>query len=143
MKLLEEDCPDECRNSHYVDAHLLQVRSAALALLRWSDKIPAHKQQEYDRLVRTHLNVLEEDDLSAEKLQEAINVEYRIANPNYVAGPEWVLRSLSCDAVKIEHFIKLWRQHFVTTVQPKFLPHGWSVDAPVTSNVQETAHVDR
>jgi hypothetical protein len=132
MKLLEQDYSEKCRNSHYVDVHLHQVRSAALALLRWRDTIPAEKQREYDRLVRTHLNVLD-DELSAEKLQEAINVEYRIANPNYIAGPEWVVRSLSGDAVKIKHFVKQWRQHFVTTLQPEFLPHGWSVDAPVTS----------
>jgi hypothetical protein len=143
MKELEEDCPDKCRNPHYVNVHLHQVRSAALALLRWSDKIPAQKLQEYDRLVRNHLNVSSGEELSPEKLQEAINVEYRIASPDYIAGPEWVIRSLGSSSVKIERFVKQWRQHFVATVQPKFLPHGWSVDAPVTSNVQATANVDR
>jgi hypothetical protein len=71
-------------------------------------------------------------------LQEAIDVKYQIANPNYVAGPEWVVRLLDSDGVKLERFIKQWRQHFVTTVQPKFLAHGWNVDALIISNVQET-----
>lgn len=137
MKVLEKDCPVECRNSHHVDVNLYQVRSAALALLRWKDKIPTQKLQEYDRLVRNHLN-LTSGELSREQLQEAIDVEYQIANPNYIAGPEWVVRSLDSDGVKLERFIKQWRQHFVSTVQPKFLPHGWSIDAPVTSSVHET-----
>ena len=137
MKVLEKDCPVECRNPHHVDIHLHQVRSAALALLRWKDTIPAEKLKEYDSMVRNHLNVTS-GELSKEKLQEAIDIEYQIANPNYIAGPEWVVRSLHSDDIKLERFIKQWRQHFVSTVQPKFLPYGWSVDAPVTSSVQET-----
>lgn len=29
---------------------------------------------------------------------------------------------------KIEKFIKLWRKHFIDTMNPQFMPHGWSVD---------------
>jgi hypothetical protein len=29
---------------------------------------------------------------------------------------------------KIEDFVKLWRNHFIETMQPKFMPNGWSVD---------------
>ena len=32
------------------------------------------------------------------------------------------------DNVKIEQFIKDWRMHFVETMAPRYLPHGWSVD---------------
>lgn len=31
-------------------------------------------------------------------------------------------------AAKIEQFVKLWRKHFIETMQPKYMPHGWSVD---------------
>ena len=121
-----------------MDVHLHQVRSAALD----RDARFARKLQEYDRLVRMHLKV-SSDELSREQFQEAIGVEYRIANPNYIAGPEWVGRSLESDGKTLERFIKQWRQHFVTTVQSKLLPHGWSVGAPVTINVQETTPIDR
>lgn len=30
--------------------------------------------------------------------------------------------------VEIDNFVKLWRDHFVSTMNPKFLPAGWSVD---------------
>ena len=29
---------------------------------------------------------------------------------------------------KIENFVKLWRKHFIDTMQPKFMPIGWSID---------------
>lgn len=29
---------------------------------------------------------------------------------------------------KIEEFIKLWRLHFINTMQPKYMPNGWSVN---------------
>jgi exonuclease 3'-5' domain-containing protein 2 len=29
---------------------------------------------------------------------------------------------------KIEEFVKLWRNHFIKTMQPQFMPYGWSVD---------------
>lgn len=30
-----------------------------------------------------------------------------------------------------EAFIKLWRNHFIDTMQPKFMPIGWSIDTPI------------
>lgn len=134
-----EDCrPKKCRSASFVDAHLHRVKSAALALLRWKHKLPQKKIDEYDTLVRAHLNISSHtEELSDKQLQEASNVEYRIANTNYIAGPEFVIRSLNNNDDKIEKFIQDWRQHFVDTVQPRFLPEGWSIDAPVTSNVQD------
>ena len=41
----------------------------------------------------------------------------------------------SINKIYIEEFIKEWRHQFVDTLQPRFLPEGWSIDAPVTSNV--------
>lgn len=29
---------------------------------------------------------------------------------------------------KIEEFVKLWRNHFIKTMNPKYMPNGWSVD---------------
>jgi len=35
----------------------------------------------------------------------------------------------------IEDFVKLWRQHFIDTMQPKYMPTGWSVDFRVKTNI--------
>jgi len=36
---------------------------------------------------------------------------------------------------KIEDFVKLWRNHFVDTMQPKFMPNGWSVDFRIKTKI--------
>jgi len=38
-----------------------------------------------------------------------------------------VVQKLDTDEKLIE-FIKLWRQHFIDTMNPKYMPEGWSVD---------------
>ena len=36
---------------------------------------------------------------------------------------------------KIEDFVKLWRNHFVDTMQPLFMPTGWSVDFRIKTKI--------
>ena len=36
---------------------------------------------------------------------------------------------------KIEEFVKLWRNHFLNTTKPKFMPYGWSVDFRIKTKI--------
>jgi len=36
---------------------------------------------------------------------------------------------------KIEEFVKLWRNHFIETMQPLFMPNGWSVDFRIKTKI--------
>ncbi len=36
---------------------------------------------------------------------------------------------------KIEEFVKLWRTHFIETMQPQFMPQGWSVDFRIKTKI--------
>jgi hypothetical protein len=36
---------------------------------------------------------------------------------------------------KIEEFVKLWRNHFINTMKPKFMPKGWSVDFRIKTKI--------
>lgn len=36
---------------------------------------------------------------------------------------------------KIEDFVKLWRNHFIDTMQPEFMPNGWSIDFRIKTNI--------
>lgn len=36
---------------------------------------------------------------------------------------------------KIEEFVKLWRTHFIETMQPKFMPYGWSIDFRIKTKI--------
>ena len=36
---------------------------------------------------------------------------------------------------KIEEFVKLWRKHFIDTMNPQFMPVGWSVDFRIKTKI--------
>jgi exonuclease 3'-5' domain-containing protein 2 len=36
---------------------------------------------------------------------------------------------------KIEDFVKLWRNHFIETMHPMFMPNGWSVDFRIKTKI--------
>jgi exonuclease 3'-5' domain-containing protein 2 len=36
---------------------------------------------------------------------------------------------------KIENFVKLWRKHFIDTMQPQFMPNGWSINFRIKTNI--------
>jgi hypothetical protein len=143
MHSLEEELEEHCRHASFINQDLYRVKSAALALTksRWNKhKLPCEKIQQYQTLVRNYLNISSHDDISQEQLQLAAAVEYRIPNPDYISGPQFVMQSLLLhdhqDDDEVEQFIKDWRRHFIDTVQPRFLPQGWSIDSPVMSTTR-------
>jgi hypothetical protein len=36
---------------------------------------------------------------------------------------------------KIKDFVRLWRNHFIETMQPQFMPNGWSVDFRIKTKI--------
>jgi len=36
---------------------------------------------------------------------------------------------------KFEDFVKLWRKHFIDTMNPQFMPNGWSIDFRIKTNI--------
>jgi hypothetical protein len=36
---------------------------------------------------------------------------------------------------KIMEFVKLWRNHFIDTMQPKYMPNGWSIDFRIKTKI--------
>ncbi len=36
---------------------------------------------------------------------------------------------------KIREFVKLWRNHFIDTMQPQFMPNGWSIDFRIKTKI--------
>lgn len=118
---------------NHIDPHQQHVRSAALALLRWKAKLPESRIVDYEATVRQHLGVPSDCILSPEQLQQAIDVNYTVENPNYISGAELVVNHLMQGGHdRIADFIKEWRSFFLKTVQPRHLPRGWRVDAQVT-----------
>lgn len=125
------------------DPILGNVRSCAIALVRWKDKMPQEKIASHERDVREYLasickNEQEREailngteELTKSQLQKACSVNYRRKNPNFVPGSEVVVRSLANNPRSIEEFILDWREHFIATVNPKYMPRGWRINNPV------------
>jgi len=53
--------------------------------------------------------------------------KFKKINKEYFDHGYHVMQKLDTDE-KIDEFIKMWRQHFIDTMHPQFMPNGWSVD---------------
>ena len=45
-----------------------------------------------------------------------------------------VVRKLDTEE-KIMEFVKLWRKHFIETMKPEYMPHGWSIDFRIKTKI--------
>ena len=140
VKEMEEECnvdektglPIPHEPPHLVDTTQYHLRSCSLALLRWRGRLPTDKIEAYERVVCDYLGIALTD-LTPERLQEVIHVEYRKPNPLYVPGPERIVSRLKNEE-QIKRFVVDWRKFFIDVMAPRFLPLGWNIDLAVKSN---------
>jgi hypothetical protein len=117
-----------------LDRRLHNIRSSALALQKYKEKLPPKKVTEYEVLLRDWFGLTEDQELTALHLQEADEIESRLPNPKYISGATLVLESLNNSDEAIEVFVREWREFFLETMDPRFLPAGWDVGSPVQSD---------
>ena len=115
---------------------LYHIRSCAMALLRYGNHLPSHKQLEYQKVVKGHHNMNDDEILTEELLQATTEMETDSPNPKYIPGADLVVETLTCEE-KIEDFIRDWRSHFLSSLRPRYLPQGWSVNNPVHSDERD------
>lgn len=77
------------------------------------------RQLTYIQLYKLYLIVKEVHNVEIENFKK----EYR----EYYDHGYRVVQKLDTEE-KIEDFVKLWRTHFIKTMNPKYMPHGWSID---------------
>ena len=102
------------------------VRSAGRALLKdfERNKIPKNRKLELIKVLLDHFNKTEID---IEVIKIASDLDPYIENEDYVSHAESVVNYFQENS-GILALEKLWRQHFLTTMKPKFLPRNWSID---------------
>ncbi|XP_051252166.1 exonuclease 3'-5' domain-containing protein 2 isoform X2 [Dicentrarchus labrax] len=111
------------------DSDRRRVRSAARALLTAGDGLPEQRREELQALIKSFLDVNEEKELTDEALQQAAGLETRIFNEAYVPHGLKVVRAHAEQGLRgLMDLERHWRQHFLTTMQPRHLPPLWSVD---------------
>ena len=106
------------------DPKLRKVKSAAKALSHAGNRIPEDRRQELCHIVQNHFSG---SALTPEMISQAATIETHKENANFVSHGFEVVKKV-CAEDKLLEFEKMWRKHFVDTMQPKFLPPLWSVD---------------
>ncbi|MEQ2206442.1 hypothetical protein XENOCAPTIV_029357, partial [Xenoophorus captivus] len=111
------------------DSDRRRVRSAARALLSAKDGLPEQRREELQALIKNYMNMNEEQELTDEALQEAASLETRILNEAYIPHGLKVVQAHAGRGLRgLMELERRWRQHFLTTMQPRHLPPLWSVD---------------
>ena len=106
------------------DPERKKVKSAAKALNYAGNKLPHDRSQQLMLIVQTHFNTSE---LTPEMITEAATMETRKENSNFVSHGQEVVKKVREEG-KLLEFEKTWRQHFLDTMRPQYLPPLWSVD---------------
>ncbi|XP_042244809.1 exonuclease 3'-5' domain-containing protein 2 isoform X2 [Thunnus maccoyii] len=111
------------------DADRRKVRSAARALLTAGEGLPEQRREELQDLIKSFLDMNEEQELTDEALQQAASLETRIFNEAYVPHGLKVVHAYAEQGLRgLMNLERRWRQHFLTTMHPRHLPPLWSVD---------------
>jgi hypothetical protein len=137
MKELEYQCkPAGGYPTKYImDQTLFHVRTCAMALYHWKNKMPTYKVIQYESVVTNYLLSIqwftEKAHLTTEDLDIALNVKYQTENPNFIASSTFVVQKLASDSDQVEAFVKRWRHYFIESMAPRYMPIGWTVDHPV------------
>jgi hypothetical protein len=139
--------PPETAQPEWIDPHRQAIRNAAVAVSKWKTKLPKSKIKEYERKIADYFRIdYPTKPIPETIISDACQLTTRKPNPNFVSGVDLVIESLlkshsntdraaedelGFDEVQLTHFIREWRRNFVQSIQPRFLPAAWSVDAPV------------
>lgn len=107
--------------------HLKQLKSAARALLRNGDKIPEPRRLELESQFLEHFPP--GTVITTELLTEYSDIDIYKDNENFLRHGEKVVQYfIEGGGGGIIQLEKMWRQHFLTSMKPRFLPELWSVD---------------
>ena len=106
------------------DPELKKVKCAAKALVYAGEKIPEARRNE---LLSTVKDYFKHDNPTQEMLREAADLETRRENCDFVSHGRQVVRKVR-EAGELLAFERMWREHFLETMKPKYLPPLWTVD---------------
>lgn len=119
--LNEEGGPKIIENSE-----LKQLRSAARALMFNGDRIPQLRKEELEKIILKHYEGAKQ--LTSEILQECINVDVIETVGGYTPHGLKVVQEYQEKLGGLIELEKLWREHFLKNMQPKYLPNLWNVN---------------
>jgi len=150
MKVLDTDA----QNKENLTFYKRKPRS----IIRGNNKIPIERLQEmYDEFITASFQIIESQSLDREQEQEFMQLLKNAEEHNNQLDVDLCEKALKLKTKKtqtiptkrqnlhgkilidkmggeevIPEFIKMWREHFVDTMKPKYLPKNWSIDHSIT-----------
>jgi hypothetical protein len=131
-----------------IDQNRKRLKSYSRALWKHKDKLPQERIQQYESVISDHLAAknLESSTRSdvggasipipEDVLRDlALNIEPERKNPRYIPLADLVVENLCQTDEGVSEFVVGWREFFVATLHPRYLPVGWSVHSPVEIDV--------
>mgnify|MGYP003403395538 FL=1 len=115
-----------------------KIKGCVTVLLNPGDTIPAAR---YSEMLESVVNYIREiysveTDVDAslwyDRILRDIETEMELITAKYKIDPH---KDLVDKIGDIDKFVKIWRQHFVDTMRPQFLPIGWSVEYKTKVNI--------
>ncbi|XP_060647380.1 exonuclease 3'-5' domain-containing protein 2 [Drosophila nasuta] len=111
---------------YHEDRQLRSVKSAGKALLQQVDRIPAEKATQMQKTILEYFT--DEDSITQELLRKAATLDCKVENEDFCQHGKKVV-DMYCDKfgglIELE---RIWREHFLHTMQPKYLPQLWNVN---------------
>lgn len=102
------------------------MKSAARALLKCSHQIPEERKQLLKAIILNYYK--DESQISDELLLEASEINTTEENKNFNQHGEKVVQKFQSDYGGLLELEKIWREHFIHTMCPKYLPALWNIN---------------
>ena len=125
QKMAEEfDAPLGCETDikMSVDSNLKKVRNAAGALYKSREKLPPQRLHHLENVLKEHFKC---DVLSDELIKSAYDLDVNILNENYF--PHGLKVYLAYKKIGLINLETRWREWFLDSMSPKFMPDNWSI----------------
>lgn len=110
-----------------IDTKLAKVCMAASAILKYGNKIPAERYLQLTNIIKEYNAISESGVLTGDKLIAASLLKYNLIKNDYKPEGQLVVESIK----DINAFIVSWRNHFLTTLKPRYLPIHWKADREI------------
>lgn len=113
---------NEAGTKDIIDNSRKMVRDAARAMLRHHSSLPVARALEYQCTLQQFFGC---EVPTEEQMEEAANMEVKVYRNNQQEHGQAVVEAYK--KVGLSKLEQRWRQHFLDTMNPRFLPDCWSV----------------
>lgn len=118
-----------------IQEHTLQVDESALAavksacaILKHGNRMPKDRMVELKARIATFLRRSDQD-ISIEDIKAVSKMKVLTKPEDYVVASRKVVDKLT----NYDDFARRWRQHFIATMNPKYVPPAWDVNKKIYS----------